>query len=247
MKWHTVDELICAYRSISDLEAKKLRDLTAKLSKLLAPFDDPFLTDFGVHRWLASAREEVYSDWLAWLFQQIRDPISLLTILFGTADPRIASQCMGPLKVNREFGLSDENGRRRRTDLELIFGDQKTALVEIKKGDASDIDKNQLEILAARRSGFTYYILLARCEGTVALPTPFLLLTWGNLCLRLRALVQARFLKSSVQTAMMLAFVGAVEQNLLGMPGNLAQRLDRNELLSTSIRRRMEEYLGIST
>jgi len=35
------------------------------------PLGEPLLIDMGLHRWLDQAREESYSDWLAWTLEQL--------------------------------------------------------------------------------------------------------------------------------------------------------------------------------
>jgi hypothetical protein len=49
---------------------------------------------------------------------------------------------------------------------------------------------------------------------------------------------------SIVSGALILAFVGAIEQNLLGMPGGLADHIKGGQLVSRTLRERIETYLG---
>ena len=62
-------------------------------------------------------------------------------------------------------------------------------------------------------------------------------------CLELRRIVQQPKLKGTVQAAMILAFVGAVEQNIIGLPGNFTERFKEQQVVSVSIRQRIENYL----
>ncbi len=50
-------------------------------SKLqLVSLCDPLLADAGLNRWLREEREEAYSDWLAWIFEQM-DAADVLAVL----------------------------------------------------------------------------------------------------------------------------------------------------------------------
>lgn len=151
--------------------------------------------------------------------------------------------CKGRLIVNREFGITGIDGAKRRTDLELVFGNRRAIVVEVKKGSADIIDVRQLQDQLQHRQGFDHYILLATSAANKVYGGGFYVLTWEEVCIRLRHIVQQRHFKSAVQTAMILAFVGAVEQNILGLPGNFARRYRYNEVISSSLRYRIQTYL----
>lgn len=242
MNWTAVAQMIQAFRPVSELEAQKLNELLKKSAQFLDPFEDPLFIDFGAHRWLAGAREEVYSDWLAWILEQIQLPRRIFILLLGETDQVLEAKCEKRLKVKRELGILDEEGLRRRTDLELIYGQQEAIVVEVKKGDADKVDLDQLQAQFQNKATFAYHILLA-ANGMQNDYAGFKLRKWEDVCLGLRRAVRGAELKSTIQAAMILAFVGAVEQNILGMPGNFAERYREKQLISTWERQRIQTYL----
>ena len=145
--------------------------------------------------------------------------------------------------MHRELGLVDEDGFRKRTDLELVYGCEKAVLVEVKKGDASHIDLEQLRVQLRHKPGFGHYVLLAGHGENRQYADGFQLRTWKEVCVALRRTVTIPRLKGTVEGAMMLAFVGAVEQNILGYPGNFSERFSRGELIGASLRKRIESHL----
>src|SRR5580700_121123 len=71
--WSPVARMI----QIAEAEATKLESgLLALVNASDARFcsislRDPLVVDAGLNRWLREDREEAYSDWLAWIFQQL--------------------------------------------------------------------------------------------------------------------------------------------------------------------------------
>lgn len=235
--------MISSFVPVSLLEADRLQNVLNQSSQFLHPFKDPLLIDFGAHRWLSSAREESYSDWLAWILTQLQDPQLVFDILLEQHDANLQERCKQRLTVHRELGLIDEHGFRKRTDLELMYGREKAVLVEVKKGDASRIDLEQLRIQLRHKPGFAHYVLLAGHGEDRQYADGFQLRTWSELCIALRRTVVIPRLKGTVEGAMILAFVGAVEQNLIGYPGNFSERFGRGELIGISLRQRIEDHL----
>ena len=72
--WTPARRLIEAARDRLLLESERLRGVLERSNARLTPLADPLLTDFGACRWLARAREEVYSDWLMWIVEQLQTP-----------------------------------------------------------------------------------------------------------------------------------------------------------------------------
>lgn len=243
MNWVPVQRMISSFVPVSALEAERLQDVLNESGQFLHPFKDPLLIDFGAHRWLSSAREESYSDWLAWILTQLQSPKLVFSVLLEKYDANLQQRCKQRLTVHRELGLVDEDGFRRRTDLELMYGREKAILVEVKKGDASHIDLEQLRVQLRHKPGFGHYVLLAGHGEHRQYADGFQLRTWNEVCVALRRIVAIPELKGTVEGAMILAFVGAVEQNLLGYPGNFSERFARGELISVSLRQRIEAHL----
>lgn len=238
-----LQSLIAAYKSISDLEAKRLESVLRKSNALLSPLEDPLWTDFGAHRWLSSAREESYSDWLSWILEQIQKPELVLQLFLKKHEMVSSMNFQEPLVVNREYGISEADGTRRRTDLELLYGSHKAILVEVKKTKASEVNPAQLETQRKNRSGFSHYILLANGGERSTYAGGFSLMTWKELSIGFRCMVSQHVLTSKTVEAMILAFVGAVEQNLLSIPGNLAKRVAQRQVISSVLRERISQHL----
>ncbi len=243
MNWVPVQRIISSFVPVSVLEARRLQNVFSESNLFLHPFKDPLLIDFGAHRWLSSAREESYSDWLAWILTQLPRPELVFGVLLKECDPNLQEKCKQKLTVHRELGLVDEDGLRKRTDLELMYGTERAVLVEVKKGDASHIDLEQLRVQLRNKPGFGHYVLLAEHGEQRQYADRFQLRTWNDVCVALRRVVTVPELKGTVEGAMTLAFVGAVEQNLLRYSGNFSERFARGELISVSIRQTIEAHL----
>ena len=61
--------------------SRRLKTLLERSNETLSPLSDPLLEDYGVHEWLSRSREEAYSDWLAWVLRQIKEPRDVLRLL----------------------------------------------------------------------------------------------------------------------------------------------------------------------
>src|ERR1700676_2738518 len=137
--WSAVAVLIEAAQPRFVEESSALCDLLERSSDQLG-FTDPLLCDLGLHRWLARDREESYSDWLAWVLEQLGDADAVLRVL-GVPNPELQSLCSaGAYRVGREaFVMEGAPDREGRIDLLLHFGEPELALVgiEVKTGDKS--------------------------------------------------------------------------------------------------------------
>ncbi|HZD40998.1 MAG TPA: hypothetical protein VE131_09770, partial [Terriglobales bacterium] len=159
-------------------------------------------------------REEAYSDWLEWVVQQAKAPYRVFR-LFGLEPPSSLTDD-APLDVKREVciphGHEDQEGR---LDLVISFGGQAAIIVEVKKGDADDAD-------TAKHAGYTEShsnakrVLLAVSAEELDYEG-FEFRSWANVCIEMRLLAMELCKdRNTLAAAMVLAFVAAVEQNLLG-------------------------------
>ena len=190
----------------------------------LAPFKDPLLVDLGTHRWLSSAREEAYSDWLAWILQQLEKTPELVFSLFDLKSPVSTHGSAGvSLSVTREFWVSSgHDDHAGKLDLLIRYGNQALVCVEVKLGPADTADTE-------KQTGYRKYldeqaeIPKESCHGVLLVTEAsekryagnFMPVRWSDVCLRLRRMVLVVKRNEAVVAAMILAFVGAVEQNLL--------------------------------
>ena len=122
--------------------------------------------------------------------------------------------------VTREVWVMPE-GRppARRLDL-LVQCDQTVlAVIEVKvvSPEDADLDKDKYYWQWAQSQNPNAATVLLALDGAKEICDPFALLTWTRLCLNLRRLLpKLREQKGVVAAALTAAFVGAVEQNLLG-------------------------------
>jgi hypothetical protein len=225
--WQAADELLGVALAADCSARAGLEGALAISDQTFNPLADPFSIDLGAHRWLFSKREEAYSDWLGWILEQIKDAGQVLKLL-GVQDEELLLKCASedPL-VKREFAIPDG-----RLDLSIDFGKHLFVIVEIKtKSFDEDAVQDQLKKYARwaqeqPRPTLCYFAAVE--SGEFACPAGFEPLPWRELALRIRA--QARdWISASkrpplggrdlIRAAMILAFCGAVEQNLLRLSG----------------------------
>lgn len=231
--WKSVRSFIEAAEPLFKEESERLEGLLRKSDEHLHPLEDPLKVDFGVHRWLRAEREEAYSDWLEWTLGQLESP-ALVSKVLGIREDDLG-EISGKLKIKREFVFVDDQGRNRRTDLDIYWEDKAAIRVEVKKHDADAVDPNQLK---RQEKGFQHYILLVTSGLVQDYKGNFKVRYWKDLCIEFRRLVPnlgGRKNGMVVQKALILAFVGAVEQNLVMLPGNLKMRLGANRRIGSHV------------
>jgi hypothetical protein len=212
--------VLSAYARFQKTEARWIEQLLKKSTTKLHPLDDPLLVDLGTHRWLKGSREEAYSDWLAWVLEQVGSVGDIQRILGIEGERPVGSR---QPQVIREHPLDEgHEGHTGRIDILVECGSNLVIAVEVKICGAEEADTEKQEgYLRALRKKYpgrsVAPILLAtdaekdRCHG-------FEVCLWREVCLELRRVI-ARIRKRRgglTAAAMVLAFTGAVEQNLLG-------------------------------
>ena len=127
-------------------------------------------------------------------------------------------------------------GHEGRLDILIDYEDLPLLVVEVKKGGAEQADVEKQE--GYRRSlkerhpnrGLRPVLLVTSAQEATS-EGDFVVRTWGEVCVELRRMAAGE-LKSSVPritVALILAFVAAVEQNLLGFSSNLIRRIKEDE------------------
>jgi hypothetical protein len=177
--------------------------------------------DFSGHKWLGEQREEAWSNWLAWLLSTMQpsdmQPSKIWTA-FGVSDEDARER----VKVRREETVPEGHpGHEGRLDIVVRFGDVALLVIEVKLVEAEEAD-------SAKQRGYSLWVadqlqphkhkvMLVRdaaeqdCGG-------FPPLRWDDLCIALRSIAVRHIRdKRTLMAAVILAFVGAVEQNLLGL------------------------------
>jgi hypothetical protein len=219
-------------------EAKALLALLTRTGRPLWPLADPFLVDLGLHDWLRSDREESYSDWLAWVLQQQGEAEPVLRVL-DIQDNRFRNRCRGkPYVVDREVPLREGFvGHEGEIDLLIRFGEPPVACVAVEVKIFDENYEKQRGYRASLRRQYREDREAVKCVVVLRTKTEkplygFSARLWEDVCIELRRAV-ADYLKHKTRTpqrklttaAMMLAFVSAVETNVLeydGTPSRLA-------------------------
>ena len=218
--WEVMHAFIGAARPKLAARESQMQQLLYRSNARLAPVLDPLLTDFALHRWLKGEREEAYSDWLAWTLQQLGSVAGVLDVLGVAYANAPTSALEAKPKVTREVWVMPE-GRppARRLDLLLQCGETLLAVIEVKvvSPENADLDKDKYYGQWARSQNPDAATILLALDGAKEVYSEFVLLTWERLCLNLRRLLpKLREQKGVVAAALTAAFIGAVEQNLLG-------------------------------
>ena len=212
--WSAAKRMIVAVRPLMKAEAEHLKGLLDKSREKLKPLGEPFDLDLGLHRWLNAEREEAYSDWLQWVVGQASTPARIFG-LFGLKVPENVLPD-AKLETKREVpvakGHADQGGR---LDLVIYHHGQAAMVVEVKKGDADTADTGKQ--LGYRECYPHATLVLLAVSAEQEDYEGFQPCTWANVCIEMRLLAMELFKENRMMAAaMVLAFVAAVEQNLLG-------------------------------
>lgn len=222
-----------AARRQGDQAIEDFQKTVQQSSRMLAPLGEPLVAlDFAEHRWVAAGREEAYSDWLQWIMAQANPPEVLR--VFGVRDPEVISACAGcEVTVVRERWVPEgHEGSSGRLDLEIQLGDVALLVIEVKLGEADSADTEkgmgychsvEAEHQDRRIKRFVILVLNAADEDYHG----FRPRLWADVCVELR-LIAVRLCAQSeyLRAATILAFVVAVEQNILGL-GPVAGSVDK--------------------
>jgi hypothetical protein len=209
--------LIEAARRQLEAEQVRFSNLLAASRRRLAPFGDPLELDFGVHRWLAPAREEAYADWLAWILGRL--PVQEIIDLFEVAslvDTSVAHQ--HPTRIYRELWVKQgHEGASGRLDVVVELAGKAALVLELKRRDAdsADTEKQEGYFQAMEHSGMPCQYRLLVTDATPEDVHHFKPFHYAALCLGLRRWAAAALNDPRGHTfvALVLAFVGAVETN----------------------------------
>jgi hypothetical protein len=237
-QWESASRLVRAALPLFQVLAHELIDLLNQSDARLKPLADPLRADFGAHRWLKAEREEAYSDWLAWILKNLRSPMAIVDLfkiqqLFPDrplGDPATLPRHVVAREVTVPRGHAGKQGR---LDLVIRFKPLAVIVVEAKMGDAEGADTAKQDGYAewlAIQGGTPFPILLAtNGANKLEYEGGFRLLKWADLSLALRGVAVNLIAQGeTILGAMTLAFIGAVERNLIGLSvsavGNPAQR-----------------------
>ncbi|GGG95356.1 hypothetical protein [Silvibacterium dinghuense] len=221
-----------------------------------APLCDPLNDKLGTHRWLKSAREEVYSDWLAWIFETITDAADIRSILNleasdapSLSQPKVARELFVWIPKKDAEQLACATTRQRgtgRLDLDIDVGDGSWMLIEVKLDHPDEVKGLNCQIVGYKNArdssgrGFKQHIKLVIAAGEPGnlskYDSDYHFSSWATVCQGIRRVVRRRLADGSrtyMQLALALSFAGAVERNLLKLatPGKAHQPLQYAQTL----------------
>ena len=238
-KWSAINQLVIAATPYLREKATTLKDLLAEWSRKFG-MQDPFLNDLGVHRWIA--RETSYSDWLAWVLERL-EPSAVFQVL--DVKPPFNPEHAGKCLVRRE-SLLDE----RYIDLLIRFENAPDYAIGVEVKTYDEQYAKQEDYVESLKSIYREdipCILLAIPEHIDKKRLcGFRLRSWRKVALALRMGIAESVTDhpadNQIVTAILLGFVSAVEQNLLGFGPEAPRRVLRNE--PTLISEDLVKYLG---
>jgi hypothetical protein len=216
LSWTPCDRLVAAAHDFWLAKGRAIGDLLTESQKVLG-FEDPLTLRFDLHRWLAADREEAYSDWLAWIANELALPELVGRLLLGNDIPAEILNCNKRCVAEREKQFPGG-----RLDCLFKFGDAVLVVIEVKLTTAESADLGALprykEWSDAQGHGFKFLRLLVT-DSKSQLYDGFEVMKWKDVCANIRRLLPELVKRGRiVEAALCAAFVGAVEMNLLGLP-----------------------------
>jgi hypothetical protein len=217
--------MVDAMRGWAEVQKVKYFRLLERSEGRFGQFGDPLRVDFGAHRWLKENREESYSAWLAWIIEQLESPREVFALFKLEAENAVTAECVGIRPhVVCEKCIKVPKGEGR---LDIIIEYEKVALivVEVKRvsTDEAELDKQGgyriwMDQQDAYNEKRRFPVLLAsKGEEEEEYPGGFRYISWAHVCVELRRVAPRYITGSPIVAAMILAFVSAVERNLLDM------------------------------
>jgi hypothetical protein len=254
LDWSSAEHMIGAAKPLLLANSHQLKILLKKSNEALRPLLDPLLTNYGVHEWLSRSREEAYSDWLAWVLRQIKEPRDVLRLL-DIDDLALEPSLLGiRLAPAREvFAAEGHPGHTGKMDIQMVVPGKVLIQVELKltSADASDVAKGKGYTESAKKYGVPKRDcrrrLLATDGDESCYPGGYRLLTWRHVAIQLR-IIAGRMVRNDglLAASGLLGFVAAIEQNLLGLSNAAAEAAFKGKTipLSTGLIDHLEHWLN---
>jgi hypothetical protein len=178
-----------------------------------------------LHKWLLRAREETYSDWLKWLFENmsVNEAVDILGI--DCWPENLLAQFQNKkVTVIRELNVEEGHEEKKgRIDLLLSLEDLAFVAIEVKKGaaDDSDFKKNggyRKSILKLNYKNPAFIMLVSSAKSNDY--GGFKPRIYADFCCKLRQLSRKWIISGQNQlfkSAMLLMITSAIEINFLGL------------------------------
>jgi hypothetical protein len=194
--------MVEAMRTWTEVCKNAYQALLEESGARLAPFGEPLLVDFGTHGWLRDEREESYTAWLGWIIDQAAIN---------------AAQGAVFRPPERKVPILDNT---RRLDLVIQYERVVLIVVEVKVTGADSAQTAKqgeyFNWMRGEPEQFKHAILLAT-DASKEEYDKFHFVSWEHVCVELRRIAGRYRFTRSIVAAMTLAFVSAVERNLLRM------------------------------
>lgn len=237
-RWEDVAAFITASIQLQELNYKNaLHDATI-LNTMLTKVgvQEPFLMDLSKHPPFSKAREEKFSDYLAWIIEQIAAEPAWILKLFNISEKDLdSSKIEGRIPIIKRENVVAEG----RIDILILYEDVLIDIeVKVVDAESADVAKNAgyRESLKANYS-MERYKQFHRLLVTGALNDAYnrepedecqwyWVVKWSEVCLRLRQLIlESSVLKDKLLLkALVVSFAGSVEQTLLGYQSLTGQK-----------------------
>jgi hypothetical protein len=200
--------MIDAATQLGQATKGRVDDLIRQYQERLGGLSDPLSVEMG---WLERNYEPAYSRWLAWVLRQLGSAEGVWRVL-GLED---APCDAGELQTQAELPL--ESGDR--LDIVVYLGDKERVVVETKLDSAQEEElKDQLGRYQKEIGDWHAEGVLIVLDAEKESYEGFAVRRWADVCIQLRRALPDLARRKPLVAAMALAFVGAVEQNLLGFP-----------------------------
>lgn len=212
--------LLLHAQALRAAEVNELTEIVGESDKRLKPLGEPLAQRIGLNRWLAGAREEAYSDWLKWLFEEMNAGELVKVLSIHELSPSSEAQARERVHVARETVVEEgHEGQSGRIDLILELGSWAVVTIEVKKGDAGSADPNTLrgyrksveDQFCSKPKAFILLVSSSNEEGVEG----FKVRRYDDICRNLRRLAISWLNHRLLASAIMLMVVAAIESNLL--------------------------------
>lgn len=231
--WDSIKPFIISCQKFLEHLKKETETLLEESGRRLSPFQDPFCIDFSSNRWFAGGREEGYSDWLAWIIEQLIEQLEGHRLVFELLDipddEIMLENCEGiTTTVSREERVDKgHDGQEGRLDIVIRRYQSKLLIllihIEVKVVSAEDpnanLGKNAEYEKALKKEGGQQYHRLLVTKAENKPDYGYEALYWADICIKLRNMVSQ--IEQPLVASLALSFAGAVEQNLLGLSTNI--------------------------
>ncbi|MDM7995618.1 MAG: hypothetical protein QUT30_08045 [Acidobacteriota bacterium] len=226
--WKYVESFLRPLSGLLQANQLEIDSLLGRSNRELSPLHDPLRLDFTTNRWFAAQREENYSDWLAWILQNL--PVTETETLFrilDIEDPSLLDRVSEKPQILREPHVDEGHpGSEGRVDMLVLYQACRILIhVEVKvvNAEAADLGKNENYVRSLiKRYGIedpVNRLLVTGGEKSFYGDGHFTFkrLDWEHVCLNIRRAAKDIWIKKNelLVASLALSFVGAVEQILL--------------------------------